>query len=69
MIDRCWQLGDANPILFIHDVRGGLSNAMPELVSDAREVIDRCWQLGDANPILFIHDVRGGLSNAMPELV
>ncbi len=35
MIDRCWQLGDANPILFIHDVgAGGLSNAMPELVSD-----------------------------------
>ncbi|WP_420480432.1 AIR synthase-related protein [Shigella flexneri] len=27
--------GDANPILFIHDVgAGGLSNAMPELVSD-----------------------------------
>lgn len=35
VIDRCWQLGDANPILFIHDVgAGGLSNAMPELVSD-----------------------------------
>ena len=35
VIDRCWQLGDRNPILFIHDVgAGGLSNAMPELVSD-----------------------------------
>ncbi|MDU7130172.1 phosphoribosylformylglycinamidine synthase [Phytobacter diazotrophicus] len=35
VIDRCWQLGDANPIQFIHDVgAGGLSNAMPELVSD-----------------------------------
>ena len=35
VIDRCWQLGDGNPILFIHDVgAGGLSNAMPELVSD-----------------------------------
>ncbi|WP_145505155.1 phosphoribosylformylglycinamidine synthase [Yersinia alsatica] len=35
VIDRCWQLGDHNPILFIHDVgAGGLSNAMPELVSD-----------------------------------
>nr|WP_229893269.1 phosphoribosylformylglycinamidine synthase [Rahnella sp. LAC-M12] len=35
VIDRCWQLGQANPILFIHDVgAGGLSNAMPELVSD-----------------------------------
>ncbi|WP_455820281.1 phosphoribosylformylglycinamidine synthase [Pseudomonas cerasi] len=35
VIDRCWQLGEKNPILFIHDVgAGGLSNAMPELVSD-----------------------------------
>lgn len=35
VIDRCWELGDENPILFIHDVgAGGLSNAMPELVSD-----------------------------------
>ncbi len=35
VIDACWQLGDNNPILFIHDVgAGGLSNAMPELVSD-----------------------------------
>ncbi|MDR0219605.1 MAG: phosphoribosylformylglycinamidine synthase, partial [Enterobacteriaceae bacterium] len=35
VIDRCWQLGNHNPILFIHDVgAGGLSNAMPELVSD-----------------------------------
>ncbi|HEY0211251.1 phosphoribosylformylglycinamidine synthase [Acerihabitans sp.] len=35
VIDRCWQMGDDNPILFIHDVgAGGLSNAMPELVSD-----------------------------------
>lgn len=33
VIDRCWQLGEANPILFIHDVgAGGLSNAMTELV-------------------------------------
>ena len=40
VIDRCWQLGDANPILFIHDVgAGGLSNAMPELVSDGRNVM------------------------------
>ncbi|RMF13973.1 MAG: phosphoribosylformylglycinamidine synthase, partial [Gammaproteobacteria bacterium] len=36
VIDRCWQRGDANPILFIHDVgAGGLSNALPELVKDA----------------------------------
>jgi len=35
VIDRCWQLGADNPILFIHDVgAGGLSNAMPELVND-----------------------------------
>ncbi len=32
VIDRCWQLGSANPILSIHDVgAGGLSNALPEL--------------------------------------
>jgi phosphoribosylformylglycinamidine synthase len=35
VIDQCWQLGDANPISFIHDVgAGGLSNALPELVKD-----------------------------------
>ena len=35
VIDRCWQLGEKNPIAFIHDVgAGGLSNAMPELVGD-----------------------------------
>ena len=33
VIDRCWQLGEKNPILSIHDVgAGGLSNALPELV-------------------------------------
>jgi phosphoribosylformylglycinamidine synthase len=32
VIDACWQLGEANPILSIHDVgAGGLSNAFPEL--------------------------------------
>src|SRR5260221_537898 len=32
VIDRCWQLGAANPILSIHDVgAGGLSNAVPEI--------------------------------------
>jgi phosphoribosylformylglycinamidine synthase len=36
VIDRCWQMGDANPILSIHDVgAGGLSNALPELVHSA----------------------------------
>ncbi|MFB9865959.1 phosphoribosylformylglycinamidine synthase [Vreelandella sulfidaeris] len=35
VIDRCWALGDHNPIRFIHDVgAGGLSNALPELVKD-----------------------------------
>ncbi len=35
VIDKCWQLGEDNPIQFIHDVgAGGLSNAFPELVSD-----------------------------------
>jgi phosphoribosylformylglycinamidine synthase len=36
VIDTCWAQGEANPILFIHDVgAGGLSNALPELVHDA----------------------------------
>jgi len=35
VIDRCWQLGEHNPIAFIHDVgAGGISNAFPELVND-----------------------------------
>ncbi|MCL1059020.1 phosphoribosylformylglycinamidine synthase [Shewanella gelidimarina] len=35
VIDSCWQMGDENPIQFIHDVgAGGLSNAFPELVND-----------------------------------
>ena len=33
VIDRCWSLGEANPILLIHDVgAGGLSNAIPESI-------------------------------------
>ena len=36
VIDRCWQLGEKNPVLSIHDVgAGGLSNALPELVHGA----------------------------------
>ncbi len=36
VIDRCWELGEDNPITSIHDVgAGGLSNALPELVHDA----------------------------------
>ena len=31
VIDRCWQMGENNPILSIHDVgAGGISNAFPE---------------------------------------
>ena len=34
VIDRCWALGEANPIELIHDVgAGGLSNAVPEAVA------------------------------------
>lgn len=33
VIDACWMLGDANPILSIHDVgAGGLANAVPEII-------------------------------------
>ncbi len=36
VIDRCWALGGANPILSIHDVgAGGLSNALPEIAHGA----------------------------------
>lgn len=34
VIDRCWALGEDNPILLIHDVgAGGLSNALPEAMA------------------------------------
>ena len=37
VIDRCWQMGDDNPILLIHDIgAGGLSNAVPEAVDHSR---------------------------------
>ncbi|HEY1149408.1 MAG TPA: phosphoribosylformylglycinamidine synthase, partial [Pseudoduganella sp.] len=37
VINGCWQMGDANPIISIHDVgAGGLSNAFPEITNDAR---------------------------------
>jgi phosphoribosylformylglycinamidine synthase len=37
VINACWQMGDDNPILSIHDVgAGGLSNAFPELTNDAK---------------------------------
>ncbi len=38
VINACWQLGERNPILSIHDVgAGGLSNAFPELVDGAHK--------------------------------
>jgi phosphoribosylformylglycinamidine synthase len=37
VIDRCWELGDENPIVLIHDVgAGGLSNAVPEAVAHSK---------------------------------
>jgi phosphoribosylformylglycinamidine synthase len=34
VIDRCWALGDKNPIELVHDVgAGGLSNALPESIA------------------------------------
>jgi phosphoribosylformylglycinamidine synthase len=37
VINACWAMGDGNPILSIHDVgAGGLSNAFPEIVNDAK---------------------------------
>lgn len=48
VIDRCWQLGDKNPILSIHDVgAGGISNAFPELVNDAK--VGAVFQLRNVN--------------------
>ncbi len=36
VIDRCWELGEANPIVAVHDVgAGGLSNAVPELLHES----------------------------------
>lgn len=36
VIDRCWAMGDNNPIISIHDVgAGGVSNALPELAHDS----------------------------------
>jgi len=41
VIDRCVALGEANPILSIHDVgAGGLSNALPELAHASRRGAD-----------------------------
>jgi phosphoribosylformylglycinamidine synthase len=48
VIDQCWQLGERNPIAFIHDVgAGGLSNAFPELVKDGGR--GGCFELREVN--------------------
>ncbi|MGZ8258777.1 MAG: phosphoribosylformylglycinamidine synthase, partial [Methylotenera sp.] len=55
VIDRCWQLGDDNPILSIHDVgAGGISNAFPELVNDAG--VGAVFQIRD------VHNEEPGMS-------
>jgi phosphoribosylformylglycinamidine synthase len=37
VIDRCWALGEMNPIELIHDVgAGGLANAVPEAIAHSR---------------------------------
>ena len=55
VIDRCWQLGDLNPIVSIHDVgAGGISNAFPELVNDAK--VGAIFNLRD------VHNEEPGMS-------
>ncbi|HEY6726798.1 MAG TPA: phosphoribosylformylglycinamidine synthase, partial [Polyangiaceae bacterium] len=52
VIDRCNALGEATPILSIHDVgAGGLSNALPELVHDSQRGADfELRQIPNAEP-------------------
>ena len=55
VIDRCWQLGEQNPIVSIHDVgAGGISNAFPELVNDAK--VGAIFNLRD------VHNEEPGMS-------
>jgi phosphoribosylformylglycinamidine synthase len=55
VIDRCWQSGEKNPIISIHDVgAGGISNAFPELVNDAK--VGAIFQLRD------VHNEEPGMS-------
>lgn len=59
VIDRCWQMGDDNPIAFIHDVgAGGLSNALPELVKD-----------GGVGGIFSLRDVPSDESSMAPHAI
>jgi len=55
VLDRCWQMGDHNPILFIHDIgAGGLSNAVPELIDDASR--------GGWVDLRAVHNMEPGMS-------
>jgi len=54
VVDACWAMGAANPILSIHDVgAGGISNALPELVhADDRGGAFRLRDVLSADPAL-----------------
>ncbi len=54
VVDACWALGDANPVLSIHDVgAGGISNALPELVdADDRGGRFQLREVNSADPAL-----------------
>lgn len=57
VINQCWQQGDNNPIIAIHDVgAGGLSNAFPELVNDAGR--------GGLFDLKLVHVEESGMSPA-----
>ena len=62
VINACWRLADANPILAIHDVgAGGLSNALPELVHGAGTEADPRGALFDLRQVLTL---EAGMSPA-----
>ncbi len=55
VLDRCWQMAEDNPILFIHDIgAGGLSNAVPELINDAG--------MGGWIDLRAVHNMAPGMS-------
>jgi phosphoribosylformylglycinamidine synthase len=55
VIDRCWALGQDNPIVLIHDVgAGGLSNAVPEAVAHS--------QRGARVDLRAVHSAEPGMS-------
>ncbi len=62
VINACCRLGEANPILAIHDVgAGGLSNALPELVHGAGTDADPRGALFDLRQVLTL---EAGMSPA-----